>query len=155
MDSGRTSSPSRSLWCGLRDGPPSNERRSPPIWPATVSSSRADSSQGISCREKKIFSSPHSFSHCKKLVYSTSQLFSILYLCPHYNGFLFWELRGLSRNFHIHVSMSDLYISRIGSHISTSRKGRPIMGIYNSLKDTWMWKLGLRPRYSFSGNICF
>ncbi len=29
------------------------------------------------------------------------------------------------------------------------------MGIYNSLTDTWMWKLGLRPRYSFSGNICF
>ena len=26
---------------------------------------------------------------------------------------------------------------------------------YNSLTDTWMWKLGLRPRYSFSGNICF
>jgi hypothetical protein len=27
--------------------------------------------------------------------------------------------------------------------------------VYNSLTDTWMWKLGLRPRYSFSGNICF
>ncbi len=35
------------------------------------------------------------------------------------------------------------------------QKGRPIVGIYNSLTDTWMWKLGLRPRYSFSGNICF
>ncbi len=32
--------------------------------------------------------------------------------------FLFWELRGLSRNFHIHVSVSDLYIPRIGPHIS-------------------------------------
>jgi hypothetical protein len=31
--------------------------------------------------------------------------------------FLFWELRGLSPNFHIHVSVSDLYISRIGPHI--------------------------------------
>ncbi len=41
------------------------------------------------------------------------------------------------------------------SHISSSRKGRPIVGIYNSLTDTWMWKLGLSPRYSFSGNICF
>jgi hypothetical protein len=29
-------------------------------------------------------------------------------------GFLFWELRGLSPNFHIHVSVSDLYIPRIG-----------------------------------------
>ncbi len=48
-----------------------------------------------------------------------------------------------------------LYIPRIGPHISSSRKGRPIVGIYNSLTDTWMWKLGLRPRYSFSGNICF
>ncbi len=36
-----------------------------------------------------------------------------------------------------------------------SRKGRRIVEIYNSLTDTWMWKLGLRPRYSFSGNICF
>jgi hypothetical protein len=33
-------------------------------------------------------------------------------------GFLFWELLGLSPNFHIHVSVSDLYISRIGPHIS-------------------------------------
>ncbi len=49
-----------------------------------------------------------------------------------------------------------IYIfSRIGPHISSSRKGRPIVGIYNSLTETWMWKLGLRPRYSFSGNICF
>jgi hypothetical protein len=31
--------------------------------------------------------------------------------------FLFWELRGRSPNFHIHVSVSDLYIPRIGPHI--------------------------------------
>ncbi len=36
---------------------------------------------------------------------------------------------------------------------SCSSIGRPIMGIYKSL--TWMWKLGLRPRNSFSGNIYF
>ncbi len=35
------------------------------------------------------------------------------------------------------------------------RIGRRIMGIYKSLTDTWIWKLGLRPRNSFSGNICF
>jgi hypothetical protein len=35
------------------------------------------------------------------------------------------------------------------------QNSRPIVGTYNSLTDTWMWKLGLRPRYSFSGNICF
>ncbi len=27
--------------------------------------------------------------------------------------------------------------------------------VYKSLTDTWIWKLGLRPRYFFSGNICF
>ncbi len=69
----------------------------------------------------------------------------------HWNGnsvyiFLFWELRGLSPNFHIHVSVSDLYIPRIGPHLSSSRNGSSIVGIYNSLTDTWMWKLGLRPR---------
>jgi hypothetical protein len=32
--------------------------------------------------------------------------------------FLFWELRSLSPNFHIHVSVSDLYIPRIIPHIS-------------------------------------
>ncbi len=80
--------------------------------------------------------------------------------CTHCNGnsvykFLFWELRGLSPNFHIHVSLIDLYIPRISLHISSSRTGRPILGIYNSLTDTWMWKLVLSPQYSFSGNICF
>jgi hypothetical protein len=44
--------------------------------------------------------------------------------------FLFWELRGLILNFHIHVSVSDLYISRIGPQISCSRTGRSIVGIY-------------------------
>ncbi len=34
--------------------------------------------------------------------------------------FLFWELRGLSPNFHIHVAVSDLYIPRIRPHISSS-----------------------------------
>jgi hypothetical protein len=44
--------------------------------------------------------------------------------------FLFWELRGLSPNFHIHVSVSDLYIPNIGPHISCSRIGRSNVGIY-------------------------
>jgi hypothetical protein len=39
-------------------------------------------------------------------------------------------------NFNIHMSLSDLYIPRIGPYISSSRKGRPIVGIYNSLTDT-------------------
>jgi hypothetical protein len=50
---------------------------------------------------------------------------------PHCNEnlikvFLFGELPGLSPNFHIHVSVSDLYIPRIGLHISYSRKGRSL-----------------------------
>ncbi len=54
---------------------------------------------------------------------------------PHCNGnsvyiFLFWELHGFSPNFHIHVSVSDLYIPRIGQHISSCRKGRPRGNIY-------------------------
>ncbi len=69
--------------------------------------------------------------------------------------FLFWELRDLSPDFHIHVSVSDLYIPGIGPYISRSRIGRTIVVIYKSLTDTWMWKLGLWSRNSFSGNICF
>jgi hypothetical protein len=42
-------------------------------------------------------------------------------LGPHCNEnpirvFPSWELRGPSPNFHIHVSVSDLYLLRIGSH---------------------------------------
>ncbi len=32
--------------------------------------------------------------------------------------FLFWEFRGLSPNFNIYVSVSNLYIPRIGPHSS-------------------------------------
>jgi hypothetical protein len=39
--------------------------------------------------------------------------------------------------------------------ISCSRIGRLNVGIYKSLTDTWIWKSGLRPCNSFSGNICF
>jgi hypothetical protein len=57
------------------------------------------------------------------------------------------KLSGLSPYFHIHVSVSDLYIFPGSVHIfSCSRTG--IVGIYKSLTDTWMWKLGLRLRNS-------
>ncbi len=46
-----------------------------------------------------------------------------------------------------------IYIPMIGPHVSCNTFGRSIMGIYKSLTDTWMWKLGLRQRNS--GNICF
>ncbi len=54
------------------------------------------------------------------------------------------------------ICLWAIYILLGSVHIfSCSRIGRPILGIYNLLTDTWMWKLGLRPRYSFPGNICF
>ncbi len=40
-------------------------------------------------------------------------------------------------------------------NISCSRIGRSIVGIYKSLTDTWMWKLGLWPRNSQKRIICF
>ncbi len=58
-------------------------------------------------------------------------------------------------SFHIHVSVSDFYIPRIGPHISWCRIGRSMVGIYKSLTETWLRELGLWPRNSFSGNICF
>ncbi len=49
-----------------------------------------------------------------------------------------------------------IYMLQESAHIFfCSRIGWSIVGIYKSLKVTWMWKLGLRPRNSFSGNICF
>jgi hypothetical protein len=68
----------------------------------------------------------------------------------------FWELRGLSPNFHIHVSVSVLYIPRIGPLIILQQNiGRSIVGIYKTSQTHKLWKLGLPPRSSFSGNMCF
>jgi hypothetical protein len=36
-----------------------------------------------------------------------------------------------------------------------SQIGRPIMGLYKSLTDIWMWKLELRPRSFLCGNTLF
>jgi hypothetical protein len=84
--------------------------------------------------------------HCILLSFLFSNIFLdtfLVYLLTHCNEnpiyvFLFWELRSLSPNFHIHVSVSNLYVPRIGPHISCSRIGRSIMGIYTrySLIDT-------------------
>ncbi len=57
------------------------------------------------------------------------------------------ELRRHSPNFHIHVSVSDLYNPTINLSILLQECG-PILGILKSLKDTWMWKVRLRPRNS-------
>ncbi len=62
------------------------------------------------------------------------------------------EYRGLNPNFHIHASVSDLYIPTIGLPILLEEICRPILGLYKSLTDTWMLKLGLRSRYSQKRN---
>ena len=46
------------------------------------------------------------------------------------------EYRGLSPNFHIHASVSDLYIPTIGVPILLEEICRPILGLYKSLTDT-------------------
>ncbi len=39
--------------------------------------------------------------------------------------------------------------------VQSSRIGKPILGIYKTRTETWVWKLGMRPHNSFSGNACF
>jgi hypothetical protein len=46
------------------------------------------------------------------------------------------EYRGLSPNFHIHASLSDLYIPMIGLPILLEEICRPALGLYKSLIDT-------------------
>jgi len=50
--------------------------------------------------------------------------------------FLEKEYRGLSPNFHIHVSVSELYIPTMGLHVLVEEICRLILGIYKSLKVT-------------------
>ncbi len=58
----------------------------------------------------------------------------------------------MSRSSYTHVSLRDLNISRIGLPILLQEICGPILGIYKSLTDTWMWKLGLRHRNSQQRN---
>jgi hypothetical protein len=46
------------------------------------------------------------------------------------------EHRGLSPNFHIHVSVSELYIPTMGLPFLLEEICGPILGIYKSLTDT-------------------
>ncbi len=62
------------------------------------------------------------------------------------------EYRGLSPYFHIHVSVREFYILTMGLHILLQEICGPILGLYKSLTDKWMWKMGLRPRNSQKRN---
>ena len=46
------------------------------------------------------------------------------------------EYRGLSPDFHIHASVSDLYIATIGLPILLEEICGPTLGLYKSLTDT-------------------
>jgi hypothetical protein len=62
------------------------------------------------------------------------------------------KLRCHSSNLHIHVSVSDIYIPTTDLPILLLEICVPILGIYKSLTNTRMWKLGLRPRNSQKRN---
>jgi hypothetical protein len=48
------------------------------------------------------------------------------------------EYRSPSPNFHIHASVSYLYIPTIGLPILLEEICRPILGLFKSLLDPWM-----------------
>jgi hypothetical protein len=64
--------------------------------------------------------------HCKDKV----PKFRNIYIFPEK------EYRGLGPNFHIHASVSDLYIPTIGLPILLEEICKPILGLYKSLTDT-------------------
>ncbi len=59
------------------------------------------------------------------------------------------EYRGLSPNFHIHVSVSELYIPTMGLPFLLEGICGRILGIYKSLTDAWILKLGLSEAAQF------
>ncbi len=65
------------------------------------------------------------------------------------------KLHGLIPNFYIPVSVKDLYIHIISPPNLLYRVCEPIVGIYKSLTDTLLKKLGMRPHSFILGNICF
>jgi hypothetical protein len=64
------------------------------------------------------------------------------------------ELHCHSPNFHIHVFLWAIYIQYSHKWSAYSAAGicGPILGIYKSLTDIWMWKLRLRPHNSQKRN---
>jgi hypothetical protein len=85
----------------------------------------SDLPNGVVCLQGESFPTARkSFLTAQQCRRKTAKLDHVLSTLPedmHCNGnsvyiFLFWEYRGLSPDFHIHVSVSDLYIPRIGPH---------------------------------------
>ncbi len=88
-----------------------------------------------------------SFSSCVSVVHCTARKIPLMYSFSGNSA----ALAPIST----FLCLWSIYSPRIGIHISSSRIGRLVAGIYRSLTDAWMWKLGLRPQNSISGNICF
>jgi hypothetical protein len=68
---------------------------------------------------------------------------------------LFSELRGLSPNFHIHVSVTDIYKFPGLVHLFPAAEMADRSWEYINRSQTHEFGTGLWPRHSFSGNICF
>ncbi len=71
------------------------------------------------------------------------------------------ESRSLSPNFHIHVSVSDLYISRIGPHIFLQQIRQTVFGMYKSLRSqthecgNWDWCRAIPFLWIFVSNFFY
>jgi hypothetical protein len=65
------------------------------------------------------------------------------------------KLRGLSPNFHTHVSVSHLYIPRISPHIFLQQNRQTDFGNIYIAHRHMNVELETAARNSFSGNICF
>ncbi len=85
----------------------------------------------------------------RKGISGSQSQFPHSYVCER----IIYSHRGLSPNFHIHMSVSELYIPTMGLPFLLDEICRLILGIYKSFTDTWMWKLGLRLRNSQKRNI--
>ncbi len=66
-----------------------------------------------------------------------------------------WNKYSQKRNIgaSVPISVSELYIPTMGLPFLLEKICGPILGIYKSLTEKWMWKLGLRPRNSQKSNI--
>ncbi len=61
------------------------------------------------------------------------------------------KLRGLVPNFTFMYLWAIYIFQLIGPPILCSKVGGPIVGIFKSLSEAWMWKFGTRPRSFISG----
>ncbi len=90
------------------------------------------------CR-KGIYGSPYSKKRLTNCLFTVPVVLFKLH-CKQDPIYVFpdMKLRGFVPSFHIHVSVSDLFIPTDLVHLFCCKIGRPILGLYKSLTDTWM-----------------